>query len=182
MDEILGVLTRPITWWSTSSLPKHHEMPGGYDGKSFSNPAESRAVKDILLRLLFARNALKVNEPLEILVIAPYSAQVNDLNRQISGVASQLQEKGVRIEVNSIDAVQGREADLVIFSTVRSNENSRVGFLDSDKRINVALSRARKGLIIVGDSMFLSSAQSPFKDVLSFIDRRPKWARIETLS
>lgn len=180
MDEILGVLTRPITWWSTSSLPKHFEMSGGYDGKSFSNPAESRAVRDILSRLLFARNAGKVTEPLEILVIAPYSAQVNDLNRQIGGVATQLQ--GVRIEVNSIDAVQGREADLVIFSTVRSNENSRVGFLDSDKRINVALSRARKGLIIVGDSMFLSGAQSPFKDVLSFIERRPKWARIETLS
>lgn len=180
MGEILGVLTRPITWWSTSSLPKHFEMSGGYDGKSFSNPAESRAVRDILSRLLFARNAGKVSEPLEILVIAPYSAQVNDLNRQIGGIASQLH--GVRIEVNSIDAVQGREADLVIFSTVRSNENSRVGFLDSDKRINVALSRARKGLIIVGDSMFLSSAQSPFKEVLSFIERRPKWARIETLS
>jgi superfamily I DNA and/or RNA helicase len=180
MDEILGVLTRPITWWSTSSLPKHYEMSGGYDGKSFSNPAESRAVRDILSRLQFARNAGKVSEPLEVLVIAPYSAQVNDLNRQIGGIASQLH--GVRIEVNSIDAVQGREADLVIFSTVRSNENSRVGFLDSDKRINVALSRARKGLIIVGDSMFLSSAQSPFKGVLSFIERRPKWARIEALS
>lgn len=180
MGEILGVLTRPITWWSTSSLPKHFEMSGGIDGKSFSNPAESRAVRDILSRLLFARNAGKVSEPLEILVVAPYSAQVNDLNRQIGGVASQLQ--GVRIEVNSIDAVQGREADLVIFSTVRSNEDSRVGFLDSDKRINVALSRARKGLIIVGDSVFLSNAQSPFKDVLSFIERKPKWARIETLS
>ena len=180
MDEILGVLTRPITWWSTSSLPKHYEMSGGYDGKSFSNPAESRAVRDILSRLQFARNAGKVSEPLEVLVIAPYSAQVNDLNRQIGGIASQLH--GVRIEVNSIDAVQGREADLVIFSTVRSNENSRVGFLDSDKRINVALSRARKGLIIVGDSVFLSSAQSPFKEVLSFIERRPKWAQIEALS
>jgi serine/threonine protein kinase len=180
MDEILGVLPRPITWWSTSSLPNHFELSGGYDGKSFSNPAESRAVKDILSRLLFARNAGKETEPLEMLVIAPYSAQVNDLSRQIGGIANQLQ--GVRIEVNSIDAVQGREADLVIFSTVRSNENSNVGFLDSDKRINVALSRARKGLIIVGDSMFLSGAQSPFKDVLSFIERRPKWARIETLS
>jgi len=180
LDEILGVLTRPITWWSTSSLPKRFEMSGGHDGKSFSNPTESRAVRDILSRLAFARNAEKRSDPMEILVIAPYSAQVNDLNRQISGVANQLQ--GVRIEVNSIDAVQGREADLVIFSTVRSNENSRVGFLDSDKRANVALSRARKGLIIVGDSVFLSSAQSPFRDVLSFIERRPKWARIETLS
>lgn len=180
MEDVLGVLTRPITWWSTSSLPKHFEMSGGFDGKSFSNPAESRAVRDILSRLLFARQAGKIPGPMEILVIAPYSAQVNDLNRQISVVAAQLE--GVRIEVNSIDAVQGREADLVIFSTVRSNESSRVGFLDSDKRVNVALSRARKGLIIVGDSHFLSGAQSPFKDVLSFIERRPNWARIEVLS
>jgi superfamily I DNA and/or RNA helicase len=180
MENILGVITAPITWWSTSSLPKHYEMAGGYDGKSFSNPAESRAIRDILSRLQFARKAGQVPGPMEILIIAPYSAQVNDINRQIGGVASQLE--GVRIEVNSIDAVQGREADLVIFSTVRSNENSRVGFLDSDKRINVALSRARKGLIIVGDSHFLSGVNSPFKDVLSFVERKPTWARIEVLS
>jgi len=180
MESILGVLSTPITWWSTSSLPKHHEMSGGYDGKSYSNPSESRAIRDILSRLQFARKAGQVPGPLEILIIAPYSAQVADINRQIGGVASQLE--GVRIEVNSIDAVQGREADLVIFSTVRSNDNSRVGFLDSDKRINVALSRARKGLIIVGDSLFLSAADSPFKDVLSFMERRPNWARVEVLS
>ncbi len=180
MEDVLGVLTRPITWWSTSSLPNHFEMSGGYDGKSFSNPAESRAVRDILSRLLFARQAGMVPGPLEILVIAPYSAQVNDLRRQISGLTPQLD--GVRIEVNSIDAVQGREADLVIFSTVRSNEGAKVGFLDSDKRVNVALSRARKGLIIVGDSLFLSGAQSPFKGVLSFIERKPNLARIEVLS
>lgn len=180
MDDILGVLTRPITWWSTSALPKRFEIPGGYDGKSFSNPVEARLVRDLLSRLLFARNAGKEPKELEILVIAPYSAQVSDISRQIGGLVSQLH--GVRIEVNSIDAVQGREADLVIFSTVRSNENSRVGFLDSDKRINVALSRARRGLVIVGDSLFLSNAQSPFKEVLSFIERKPNWARIETVA
>jgi serine/threonine protein kinase len=180
MENIMGVLTAPITWWSTSSLPKHQEMPGGFDGKSFSNPSESRAIRDLLSRLSFARKAGQASGPLDILIIAPYSAQVNDINRQISGMVSQIE--GIRIEVNSIDAVQGREADLVIFSTVRSNENSKVGFLDSDKRVNVALSRARKGLILVGDSHFLSVANSPLKDVLSFIERKPNWARIEVLS
>lgn len=180
MEEIPGVITKPITWWSTSSLPQRFEVAGGFDGKSFSNPTEARAVRDLLSRLLFARQAGVAAGPLEILVIAPYSAQVNDLNRQIAGVAAQL--SGVRLEVNSIDAVQGREADLVIFSTVRSNEHAKVGFLDSDKRVNVALSRARKGLIIVGDSLFLSSVQSPFKDTLNFIERKPNWARIEVLS
>jgi superfamily I DNA and/or RNA helicase len=90
--------------------------------------------------------------------------------------------EGVQVEINTIDAVQGREADLVIFSTVRSNANLKVGFLDSDKRINVALSRAKKGLILIGDSVFLSSAESPFKEVINFISENPLYASLETLS
>jgi superfamily I DNA and/or RNA helicase len=90
--------------------------------------------------------------------------------------------EGVQVETNTIDAVQGREADLVIFSTVRSNANLKVGFLDSDKRINVALSRAKKGLILIGDSIFLSSAESPFKEVISFIAENPNYGSMETLS
>jgi superfamily I DNA and/or RNA helicase len=119
LPELMGVLSRPITWWSTSSITKRFEVAGGADGKSFSNPAEVRVVRDLLARLAFARKAGAALDGLEVLVIAPYSAQVLELRRQVECISDQLE--GVHIEVNSIDAVQGREADLVIFSTVRSN-------------------------------------------------------------
>jgi hypothetical protein len=177
LPALLGLLPQPITWWSTASLRNRFESPGGPDGKSFSNTAEVRVVRDLLARLAFLRRSGAALDGLEVLVIAPYSAQVAELRRQVETMTGELE--GIHLEVNSIDAVQGREADLVVFSTVRSNESAKVGFLDSDKRVNVALSRARRGLVIVGDSMFLSDVRSPFKDVLRFMETHPQFAAIE---
>ncbi len=172
-----GLLPRPVTWWTTSSLPNRQEVPGGIDGRSYSNPLEVRVVRDLVSRLSFMARASALPEGLEVLVIAPYSAQVAELRRQMDSVAGQL--GAFRVEVNTIDAVQGREADLVVFSTVRSNSSDKVGFLESDKRANVALSRARRGLIIVGDSVFLGGPKSPFREVLGHIETHPQHAAIE---
>lgn len=176
LPEIVGVLSRPVTWWTTSSLTKRQEVPSG---TSLSNPTEVRAVRDILSRLMFSRNAGAVPDGLELLVLAPYSAQVSELRRMVESMADQL--AGLQVEVNTIDAVQGREADVVVFSTVRSNPNAKVGFLQSDKRVNVAVSRARRGLILVGDSVFLSDARSPLKNVLGFIETHPHFGAIEEI-
>jgi hypothetical protein len=175
-----GLLPRPVTWWTTSSLPNREEVRGGVDGRSYSNPAEVRAVRELISRLIFMQRAAALPRGLEVLVLAPYSAQVAELRRQIDSVAGQLE--AFRVEVNTIDAVQGREADLVIFSTVRSNLSDKVGFLESDKRANVALSRARRGLIIVGDSVFLGGPRSPFREVLAHIETHPQYAAIEEVS
>lgn len=177
LPPVLGVLNKPVTWWSTSSIPQRAEAADGGDGRSFSNPCEAKVIKGLLGRLAFAVRNGGAPAGLEVLVIAPYSTQVSRLRRQCESMAGELE--GVHVEVNSIDAVQGREADVVIFSTVRSNTKSNVGFLDSDKRVNVALSRARRGLIVVGDSAFLTGATSPFRDVLSFIETHPEYACIE---
>ncbi|MGR6998332.1 C-terminal helicase domain-containing protein [Yinghuangia aomiensis] len=77
----------------------------------------------------------------------------------------------VAVQVKTVDAVQGREADVVIFSVTRSNLTGELGFL-ADRyqgRVNVALSRARELLWMVGDSEFCSSREGPLKRVLSHI-------------
>jgi len=180
LPAILGVLTKPVTWFSTSRLSGKHESRSGSQGTSFVNAREVDRVSKVLSALAFAYRSRKLEESLSVIVVAPYSGQIAQLQRVVDTCRSDLPK--CNIEVNSVDAVQGREADLVILSTVRSNADHRVGFLDSDKRANVALSRARRGLVIVGDAEFLASADSPFQSVLGFINQHPELAAIEELT
>ncbi len=82
----------------------------------------------------------------QIGVIAPYSAQVRELTRRLP-----------EVEVRSIDGFQGREKEVIVISLVRSNPDAQVGFLADTRRMNVALTRARRKLIVIGDSATLSS-------------------------
>ena len=81
--------------------------------------------------------------PTEIAVISPYSAQVRLLRELL---------KQPEMEIDSVDGFQGREKEAVIVSLVRSNRESEIGFLADVRRMNVALTRARRKLIVIGDS------------------------------
>ena len=83
-----------------------------------------------------------------IAVISPYSAQVR-LLREMLGESE--------IEIDSVDGFQGREKEAVIISLVRSNREGEVGFLADARRMNVALTRARRKLIVIGDSATITS-------------------------
>ena len=180
LPEILGVLTKPVTWFSTSRLSGRYESRSGNQSTSFVNAREVDRVSKVLSALAFAYRSRKLEDPLSIIVVAPYSGQISQLQRVVDTCRSELPK--CSIEVNSVDAVQGREADLVILSTVRSNSDRRIGFLDSDKRANVALSRAKRGLVIIGDADFLATADSPFQSVIGFIRQHPEFAVIEDLA
>ena len=108
------------------------------DGVSRRNPAEVRKVGEKVAALLAAGVS-----PGDVAVIAPYSAQVRLLREM-------LREEGV--EIDSVDGFQGREKEAIVISLVRSNRNGEIGFLADVRRINVALTRARRKLIVVGDS------------------------------
>ena len=86
--------------------------------------------------------------PAHIAVITPYSAQVKYLREKL---------KNLDLEIDSVDGFQGREKEAVIVSLVRSNREGEVGFLADTRRMNVALTRARRKLIVIGDSATITS-------------------------
>ena len=87
-----------------------------------------------------------------------YSAQVNCLNEAINHQLSQTMPGAMGlVECASVDAFQGREKEVMLMSTVRSNAVASLGFLTDWRRLNVALTRARSGLILVGDAVTLQA-------------------------
>ncbi|EXL60820.1 hypothetical protein FOCG_00099 [Fusarium oxysporum f. sp. radicis-lycopersici 26381] len=84
-----------------------------------------------------------------IVVLTPYTPQAEVLKRMLSSIS-------YRIEVSSIDGFQGREADVIVFVTVRCKEHREIGFLKDMRRMNVALTRARSALIVVGSRVTLT--------------------------
>ena len=98
-------------------------------------------------------------------VISPYKAQVNLLNEKFAeaGLPETLTKKTV---INTVDSFQGQERDVIYISLVRSNEEGQIGFLSDTRRMNVAMTRARKKLVVIGDSGTIG--QHPFYE--KFLD------------
>jgi ATP-dependent RNA/DNA helicase IGHMBP2 len=111
------------------------------DSSSRRNPREAAIVVRKVRELLDAGVS-----PTSIGVIAPYSGQVR-LLRETLDVAG--------LEIDSVDGFQGREKEAIVLSMVRSNAEGDIGFLGETRRMNVALTRARRKLIVVGDSATL---------------------------
>jgi len=111
------------------------------DGLSKRNPREANVVLSLVQRLTEAGVA-----PSQIGVIAPYAAQVRLLRNRLDLEG---------LEVDTVDGFQGREKEAIIVTLVRSNEQGEIGFLSDIRRTNVALTRARRCLIVIGDSATL---------------------------
>ncbi len=160
LADLLTVTSSPLT-----DCPVHFIDTAGasYDeevepnGDSRFNPLEAELV------------VKKVNELLEagleasmIAVISPYSAQVRLLREMINakgsiGAAEDGGFSSEEIEIDSVDGFQGREKEAVIVSLVRSNREGDVGFLADTRRMNVALTRAKRKLIVIGDSATITN-------------------------
>jgi len=89
-------------------------------------------------------------------IITPYSAQVERLAK-LAEVSEEISILARYVTINTVDAFQGQERDIIAISFVRSNDKSEVGFLSDIRRTNVAMTRARKKLIMVGDSATLGT-------------------------
>jgi superfamily I DNA and/or RNA helicase len=126
------------------------------EGTSVTNPEEASFLfKHLTLQVeLLATHYTPENFP-SIAVISPYKQQV-ELLKELLLHTPALQVYGKRIAVNTIDSFQGQERDIVYISMTRSNTESKIGFLSDTRRMNVAMTRARKKLVVVGDSGTLS--------------------------
>jgi superfamily I DNA and/or RNA helicase len=157
-----------VEWHTTAALKQRRdqEMPG----RTYKNSAEATIVQQILHRL---NEANRGRDSLSVAVIAGYSAQVNELDQRLRGVSKPFQ--NLNIVINTVDAFQGKDADICIYSVTRSNDKGRLGFQREAPRLNVALSRGRDALIIVGDDDFCRAVNSenPFRPVLAHIDNNP---------
>ena len=101
--------------------------------------------------------------PKSVGIVTPYSGQVSLIRKRLAAdnqIFSLSKSTGVSIEVNSVDGYQGREQDIILFSAVRSNRRGKVGFLADWRRLNVALTRARSAIIVVGDTDTLTAGNS----------------------
>ena len=92
-----------------------------------------------------------LTETLQIGIISPYKAQVGILQDQFDLLFDGVNKSG-SVAINTIDSFQGQERDIIYISLVRSNERSDIGFLADTRRLNVAMTRAKKKLVIIGDS------------------------------
>jgi ATP-dependent RNA/DNA helicase IGHMBP2 len=130
------------------------------EGTRIGNGEEARFLLKHLSRLVQdLKQHYSVSEFPSIAVISPYKYQVELLKEGVCADAD-LQEIGAAITVNTIDSFQGQERDAVYISMTRSNAENVIGFLSEVRRMNVAMTRARKKLVVVGDSATLS--QYPF--------------------
>ncbi len=130
------------------------------EGTSSTNPEEAAFLFRHLTQLvteLASQNTISAFP--SIAVISPYKQQVHVLKDQLLHTPD-LHRYGDKISVNTIDSFQGQERDVVYISMTRSNAEGAIGFLSDIRRMNVAMTRARKMLVIVGDSATL--AQFPF--------------------
>jgi ATP-dependent RNA/DNA helicase IGHMBP2 len=134
-----AMTTQPLMFIDTAGADYDEEIEP--EGLSKLNPQEGQLVLHKVNELL----AVGI-DPRDIAVIAPYAAQVRWLRQHASDRA---------LEIDTVDGFQGREKEAVVISLVRSNRIGEIGFLEDKRRTNVALTRARRKLIVVGDSATL---------------------------
>jgi superfamily I DNA and/or RNA helicase len=143
--ELPGVRPEPLTsepvqFIDTAGAAYDEEIEP--DGESRRNPQEAALVARKVQALLDAGVGAG-----DIAVIAPYAAQVRRL-RELLPLPG--------LEIDSVDGFQGREKEAVVLSLVRSNAEGEIGFLADVRRLNVALTRARRKLLVIGDSATLA--------------------------
>jgi ATP-dependent RNA/DNA helicase IGHMBP2 len=141
------------------------------EGTSISNPEEALFLWKHLTGLMHhLKTVYNESDFPTIGVISPYKHQVEILKELMLSSQELLQVKSA-ITINTIDSFQGQERDIIYISMTRSNSENVIGFLSDIRRMNVAMTRARKKLVVVGDSATLSQL-SFYADFITYAQEK----------
>ena len=156
----------PMTWIDTSKfeIPEDSNVSfkEQFVGESFGRINKAEAELTLLTLETYFNKIGKqriLDERLDVGIISPYRAQVQYLRRQIKKKEWAKPYRQL-ISVNTVDGFQGQERDIILISLVRANDDGQIGFLRDLRRMNVAITRARMKLIILGDASTMT--QHPF--------------------
>ena len=148
----------PMTWIDTSQfeIPEESNLTfkEQFVGESFGRINKAEAELTLLTLETYFNKIGKqriLDERLDVGIISPYRAQVQYLRRQIKKKEWAKPYRQL-ISVNTVDGFQGQERDIILISLVRANDDGQIGFLRDLRRMNVAITRARMKLIILGDA------------------------------
>ncbi|HJC93047.1 MAG TPA: AAA family ATPase [Candidatus Phocaeicola excrementigallinarum] len=144
----------PIEWVNTEGMDCNEEFVGDSYGRINKAEAELSVgqLKNYITKIGRERF---LEERIDVGLISPYKAQVQFL-RQLLKKDSFFKPYRSVITVNTVDGFQGQERDVILISLVRANEEGQIGFLNDLRRMNVAITRARMKLIILGDASTLT--------------------------
>jgi superfamily I DNA and/or RNA helicase len=173
---LTAVYPKPVTWLSTSRLRDRREER---EGLSFRNQRECMVVREVLKHVDFVARSRK--NSVDLAVIAGYAGQVRSIEDAIREFRHEWMQ--LKVSCNTVDAFQGEEVDVCVYSVTRSNDDGKLGFLREKPRLNVALSRGKSALIVIGDEAFCREAAGAeyFQRVLRFIDENPNVCELRTL-
>ena len=148
----------PILWFDTSTIElgedEQNDFKEKFVGETFGRINKGEANLTLsLLQIYFQRVGKQriLNDRIDVGIISPYRAQVQYLKRLIKKRAFFKPFRHL-ISVNTVDGFQGQERDVILISLVRANDMGQIGFLRDLRRMNVAITRARMKLFILGDA------------------------------
>lgn len=157
----------PIEWINTEGLDCNEEFIGENYGRINKSEAEL-SIEQLKGYITKIGRERFLDERIDVGMISPYKAQVQYLRRLVRNDAF-FKPYWQAITINTVDGFQGQERDVILISLVRANEEGQIGFLNDLRRMNVAITRARMKLIILGDASTLTR-HAFYKKLYTYIE------------
>jgi len=170
----LNGFDKNVYWITTSDVKQKEKIYERESGTSYTNGYEATLIKAVLEKI--QRDCQSSGLHKEVGIITGYARQIGRIEAAVTPKDNNLW-TNLHIVVHTVDAFQGRECDIIIYDLVRSNKQKKLGFTSDDRRLNVALSRAKELLIIVGNDVMAyrgrppKGVSNPFQPLIEYIDR-----------
>ncbi|WP_455587828.1 AAA domain-containing protein [Bacteroides sp.] len=156
----------PMTWIDTSEMDFHEEFVGESFGR-INKPEANLLLQELKNYILKIGETRIADERIDFGLISPYKAQIQYLRSKIKS-SNFFRPFRELITVNTVDGFQGQERDVIFISLVRANEDGQIGFLNDLRRMNVAITRARMKLVILGEAKTLTQ-HAFYKKLMEYI-------------